>query len=181
MAKIRTRAAKGGTNTVTTHPDPVVTLSDHLFALWHADDTSQVLFYSSDEPQAMKDVGCEIEQQFGDWQSAVATIISYTPATSLAGAVVQMALALDDLDSLMSTNVCGGEERTVRQLRGVDEYRIERLIRSALRAVKKSVGPEFETVRGIVNLYASYNDENWLDDVPKWAQEGRVARQRESG
>jgi hypothetical protein len=32
MAKHRTRA-KGGTNTVTTHPDPVVNLSDHLFDL----------------------------------------------------------------------------------------------------------------------------------------------------
>src|ERR1019366_2513966 len=152
--------------------------SDQLFALWNADDASQIEY--SNEP-AWERAGREIEQQFGDWQSAVATIISFTHATSPAGALVQLALALDELDSMLSVGVCGGEERQVRKLRGVDEYRIERLIRSALRAVQKSVGPEFESVRGIVNIYASYNDENWLDDVPKWAEQGRVARRSEGG
>jgi hypothetical protein len=86
-----------------------------------------------------------------------------------------MALALDDLDSMLSTIVCGAEGRQVRELRDVDEHRIERLIRSALRAVQKSLGTEF----GIVQIYASYNDENWLDDVPKWAEQGQVARRSE--
>jgi hypothetical protein len=180
MAKHRTRAAKGGTNTVTTHPDPVVNLSDHLFDLWNADDASQVEYYSSSET-ALKQVGRDIQQQFGDWQEAVATIISYSQATSPAGALVQLALALalDELDSLLSVDVGGAEERQVRQLRGVDELRVERLIRSAMRAVQKSLGTEFESVRGIVQIYASDSEESWLDDVPKWAQEGRVARQRE--
>jgi hypothetical protein len=67
----------------------------------------------------------------------------------------------------------------VRQLRGVDEYRIERLIRSAMRAVQKSAGADFESVRGIVNLYAGDNEVDWLDNVPKWAEQGRVGRQSE--
>ena len=178
MAKHRARTAKGGTNTVTTHPDPVVNLSDQLFALWNADDASQIEY--SSEP-AWERAGSDIEQQFGDWQAAVATLISYTQATSPAGALVQLALALDELDSMLSVDVCGAEERQVRQLRGVDEHRIERLIRSAMRAVQKSLGTDFESVRGIVQLYASDNDENWLDDVPKWAEQGRVARQSEGG
>ena len=178
MTKTKTRAAKGGTNTVTTHPDPVVNLSDQLFALWNADDASQIEY--SSEP-AWERAGSDIQQQFGDWQQAVATIISYTHATSPAGALVQLALALDELDSMLSVDVCGAEERQVRQLRGVDEHRIERLIRSAMRAVQKSLGTEFESVRGILKIYASDNEESWLDDVPKWAQEGWVARQREGG
>ena len=180
MTKTKTRAAKGDTNTVTAPPDPVVNLSDHLFDLWNADDASQVQYHSSNET-ALKDTDREIQEQFGDWQQAVATIISYTHATSPAGALVQLALALDELDSLLSVVVCGTEERQVRQLRGVDEHRIERLIRSAMRAVQKSLGTEFESVRGILQIYASDNEESWLDDVPKWAQEGRVARQREGG
>jgi hypothetical protein len=135
-----------------------------------------VEYYSSSET-ALKQVGRDIQQQFGDWQEAVATIISYSQATSPAGALVQ--LALDELDSLLSVDVGGAEERQVRQLRGVDELRVERLIRSAMRAVQKSLGTEFESVRGIVQIYASDSEESWLDDVPKWAQEGRVARQRE--
>jgi hypothetical protein len=178
MTKTKTRAAKGGTNTVTTHPDPVVNLSDQLFALWNADDASQIEY--SSEP-AWERAGSDIQQQFGDWQAAVATLISYTPATSLAGAAVQMAIALDALDSLLSMIVPAEEERQLRQLRDVDEYLIERLIRSALRAVQKSLGTEFESVRGILKIYASDNDENWLDDVPKWAEQGRVARQSEGG
>jgi hypothetical protein len=169
-------ATKGGTNTGAVNPDPVVKLSEQLFALWNADDASQIQYNDGDLPsQRIK--GTEIQQQFSNWQRAVATIISFTPATSLAGAVVQMALALDELDSMLSVVVCGDGERQVRKLPKVDEYRIERLIRSALRAVRKSVGPEFESVRGIVNIYASYNDENWLDEVPKWAEQGRVARE----
>jgi hypothetical protein len=121
----------------------------------------------------------EIQQQFGDWQQAIATIISYTHATSPAGALVQLALALDELDSPLSVVVVPSEERQVRELRDVDEHRIERLIRSAIRAVQKSLGTEFESVRGIVQLYAGDNEESWLDNVPKWAQEGRVARQSE--
>jgi hypothetical protein len=178
MAKIRTRATKGGTNTVTAPPDPVVNLSDQLFDLWNADDASQIEYYQ--EP-ALKTVGSEIQQQFGDWQEAVATIISYSQATSPAGALVQLALALDELDSLLSVDVGGAEERQVRQLRGVDELRIERLIRSAIRAVQKSLGTEFESVRGIVQIYASDSEESWLDSVPRWTEDGRVARQREGG
>jgi hypothetical protein len=169
-------ATKGGTNTGVVNPDPVVKLSEQLLALWNADDTSQIQHNDVDSP-SQRINGIEIQQQLSDWQRAVATIISFTPATSPAGAVVQMALALDELDSMLGIVVCGDGERPVRKLPKVDEYRIERLIRSALRAVRKSVGPEFESVRGIVDIYASYNDENWLDDVPKWAEQGRVARQ----
>ena len=177
QAKTRDRTPPLNTsaNSVTTHPDPVVNLSDQLFALWNADDASQIEYH--DKGPSPHEVGSEVQRRFGNWQRAVATIISFTPATTLAGAAVQMAIALDALDSLLSVVVCGAEERTVRELRGVDEYEIERLIRSALRAVQKSVGPEFESVRGIVKIYAGGGDENGLDNVPKWAAEGRAERE----
>jgi hypothetical protein len=123
----------------------------------------------------------EIQQQFGDWQGAVATLISYTHATSPAGAMVQLALALDELDSLLSVVVCAEKRQVLRELSNVDEHRIERLIRSAIRAVQKSLGTEFESVRGIVNLYAGDNEVDWLDNVQQWAQEGQARRKSEEG
>jgi hypothetical protein len=68
----------------------------------------------------------------------------------------------------------------VRELRDVDEHRIGRLVRSAMRAVQKSLGTEFESVRGIVKLYAGDNEESWLDNMKTWAEEGRVYRKSES-
>jgi hypothetical protein len=89
-------ATKGGiTSTVTSHPDPVVDLSRHLLDLWDADDASQVEHYNSSNVV----VGRDIQRQFGEWQDAVAKIISFTQATSLAGALMQ--LSVDELDSLL--------------------------------------------------------------------------------
>ena len=80
----------------------------------------------------------------------------------------------------MSVVVVPAEERQVRELRDVDEHRIGRLVRSAMRAVQKSLGTEFESVRGIVKLYAGDNEESWLDNMKTWAEEGRVYRKSES-
>jgi hypothetical protein len=169
-------ATKGGTSTVTTHPDPVVDLSRHLLDLWDADDASQVEHHHSSNDV----VGRDIQQQFGDWQEAVAKIISFTQATSLAGALVQMALAVDELDSLLNVVVCA-EDRPLRQLSSVDEHRIVRLIRSAMRAVSKSPETDVETVRSFVKIYTGYDDRTWLDNVQQWAQEGQKERRKSEG
>jgi hypothetical protein len=52
---------------------------------------------------------------------------------------------------------------------------------SAMRAVQKSLGTEFESVRGIVQLYAGDNEGDWLDNVQQWAREGQARRKSEEG
>jgi hypothetical protein len=169
---------KSSTNAITAHPAcPVVDLSRHLMDLWDAADASEREF---NKDKALDLIGESVKEQIDDWQSALVSTISFTEAKSPAGALVQMALALDELDSLLSVVVVPAEERQVRELRDVDEHRIGRLVRSAMRAVQKSLGTEFESVRGIVKLYAGDNEESWLDNMKTWAEEGRVYRKSES-
>jgi hypothetical protein len=163
MPKVRTRPSDG---TSTAATDPVVDLSCQLLDLWNADGASEVEYHSSN-----KTLGRVIQQQFGEWQQAVAQLISFTQATSLAGALVQMAIALDELDSLRSTNVDDTGDRQVRQLSGVDEDRVYRLIRSTIRVLAKS--PEVEAVRPLLDIYGGGDHSvTWLDNMERWAQEG---------
>jgi hypothetical protein len=46
-------------------------------------------------------VGDLVKEQIVEWQSALVRIISFTEAKSPAGAMVQMALALDEMDSMI--------------------------------------------------------------------------------
>jgi hypothetical protein len=165
MPKVRTRRSDG---TSTAATDPVVELSRQLADLWNADGASEVEYHSGN-----KALGDDIQQQVGEWQQAVAQTISFTQATSLAGALVQLAIALDELDSLLSTNIDDTGARQVRQLSGVDEHRVDRLIRSAIRAVAKS--PEVAAVLPILEIYGG-GDDRWIDNVQRWAKEGKRIR-----
>jgi hypothetical protein len=135
MPKVKTPKSDATTTAAT---DPVVELARQLVDLWNADGASEVEHHASNKASD-EAFGRYIQQQLGEWQQAVAQLISFTQATSLAGALVQMSIALDELDSLLSTNVDGGD-RQVRQLSGVDEHRVDRLIRSAIRAAGEVAG-----------------------------------------
>jgi hypothetical protein len=84
---------KSSTNAITAHPAcPVVDLSRHLMDLWDAADASEREF---NKDKALDLIGESVKEQIDDWQSALVSIISFTEAKSPAGALVQMALALD--------------------------------------------------------------------------------------
>ena len=162
---------KSSTNAITAHPAcPVVDLSQKLMDLWDADDASQ-REYGKDK--ALQLVGDAVKEQIDDWRSALVSIISFTEAKSPAGAMVQMALALDEMDSMLE--LLGEEDR---KLTDEHRYQIERLIKSAMRAVRAPLGAEFESVEAIVNVYSS--GLYWLDNMKTWAEEGRVYRKSES-
>jgi hypothetical protein len=140
---------KSITNITASHPTcPVVDLSRHLADLWDAEES------------------CNhdgIRDQIDAWRSAVIEIISFTEAAkSLAGSLVQMALAMDDLDTM---------EDLQTQERGQElpEYmaRIERLIESAMRAMQASLGAEFETVKPIIETYSGNRlaADSWLNSI----------------
>src|ERR1019366_1234186 len=162
---------KSSTNAITAHPAcPVVDLSRHLMDLWDAADASEREF---NKDKALDLIGESVKEQIDDWQSALVSIISFTEAKSPAGALVQMALALDELDSMLE--LLGEEDR---KLTDEHRYQIERLIKSEMRAVRGPLGSEFESVEAIVNVYSS--GLYWLDDMQTWAEEGRVYRKSES-
>jgi hypothetical protein len=119
-------------------------------------------------------VGDLVKEQIVEWQSALVRIISFTEAKSPAGAMVQMALALDEMDSMIELL---DEEN--QKLVGHHRNQIDRLIKSAMRGVRAPLGAEFESVEAIVNVYAS-GLYYWLDEMETWAKEGRAYRKSES-
>lgn len=115
--------------------------------------------------------------QFSEWREGVEAIISFTPAKGLEGALVQLALALNVLDDVL-------QELKQQKLK---EYKakglqIDRLIRSALRAVRTALPtPIGRTVESIADMYTSSNEGALLTDrVRNWSEKGRVSRERES-
>ena len=104
---------------------------------------------------------------------AKAKRVHSTPRRTAPGAMVQMALALDELDSM--TSQLDEENQKV-----VSSYQnqIDRLLRSAMRGVRAPLGEEFKSVEAIVNVYSS-DSHCWLDEMEKWAKEGREYRKSE--
>jgi hypothetical protein len=58
------------------------------------------------------------------------------------------------------------------------QNQIDRLLRSAMRGVWAPLGEEFKSVEAIVNVYVS-DAHCWLDEMEKWAKEGREYRKSE--
>jgi len=69
----------------TTNDDPVVELSRELLRIWDADDGAQREFYQRDKVSAR--VSEDTQREFGEWRDAVETIISFSQAASLEGAL----------------------------------------------------------------------------------------------
>jgi hypothetical protein len=69
----------------TTTGDPVVELSRELLRLWDADDSAQRELDSA----ASASVKVDTQVEFGEWRDAVETIIGFSQAASLEGALIQ--------------------------------------------------------------------------------------------
>jgi hypothetical protein len=152
--------------------DPVVDLSHRLLELWDAADGAEISRKNM-ESEAEKRDTAEILSHFDDWRGAVETMVSYARATTTAGALVQLILALQEVDEVLGVVVDEGGDRQVEDLPGVDGHRIERLLRSAIRALAPSA--DCDSVRGLSEIYGGMRG-TWLDDVPRWSREGEEAR-----
>lgn len=67
----------------TTTGDPVVELARELLRLWDADDSAQRELDSA----ASASVKVDTQVEFGEWRDAIETIISFSQAASLEGAL----------------------------------------------------------------------------------------------
>ena len=113
------------------------------------------------------------ELQLDEWLHSVETLISYTVAESLEGALVQLALALHSVH-VMSTE--HGEKAF-----HAERLRLGRLVRSAMRVLHASVGSEMSiATRRLTSIYDVSDTEAdmvgpkiWAHQVNDWAQEAR--------
>ena len=89
--------------TATAAADPVVSLSGQLLTIWDALDASEA---ESLKLEREKDINLKAKRDrtirlLEEWRVSVETQIGFTQATSAAGALVQLARALDELDTLV--------------------------------------------------------------------------------
>ena len=133
----------------TTTGGPVVELSRELLRLWDADDSAQRELDSA----ASASVKVDTQVEFGEWRDAVETIIGFSQAASLEGALIQLALALD----------------TIRDIFRGNEGELDRRLRSAIHGIRQSLHTELDpTVRSLLKIYGA-SDETY----PLWIDRGR--------
>lgn len=123
----------------------------------------------------------ERRDQITEWRCALELIGTYTVASSLPGAMIQMAWALNDVQTLAGD--IEAIERRGKVKHDVSAYldRIERLVKSAADVVLTTLGEDYEPVRNIVETYAHLGerDPNWLnmvDDLVSRAELERAAK-----
>ena len=147
-------------------PDPVVELSRHLLVLVDADDGAELEYRN----KSLEDPSRNAARLFGEWRTAVERMISFSEASSLDGALVQLALALDSLDDINSLVPDEVEGFVSKRLQ------TERLVRSAMRAVRKGRTTK-PSVQTLVEFYSGRGS-LWIDRAEAWATEGRMQRER---
>jgi hypothetical protein len=135
--------------------------------LWDAHNASEQE-YIKDEHRIAGDF---VKRQITDWQSALVHMISFTQAKSPAGATVQIALARDELDSMI-----GQLDEENQKVVSSYQDQIDRHLRSAMCGIRAPLGEEFKSVEAILDVYSS-DSHCWLDEMEKWAKEGREYRE----
>jgi hypothetical protein len=152
----------------------VVELARQLTDLWDADEGCENAYLDKKPHKLTHSTGEEIRNEIGSWRSGLVEILSFTQAKGLAGALVQMALAVDELETLVSRVSDGG---TVPD----EACRIQRLVGSAARAVRTSLAAaEYQSVEATLetNGLRHIVGGDWLDSMETWTKEGRAIREK---
>ena len=167
----------------TTSTDPVVSIAHQIQRLWDAHHGSEVEGFEARKrgDETRVEILGEQRTQMSEWLYALELVGSFAVATSLPGAMIQLAWAMNDVDTLagnIETNEREGNPRFK-----VIEYanRIERQLKSIADVLASSLGPDYEPIRKIVETYVFVGDSkpNWLLNVDHWAELAEVDRQRE--
>lgn len=155
--------------------DPVVDLTTRLLTLWDADGGAQTEYYENrGVPEGVQD---DTMHSFSEWRDAIETIISFTQANNLQGALVQLALACDaarDVDDATS-----GDLKTNRKV-----IKLMRLMHSAMKALRTAIPEIHPDVVSVLKIYGGDFDDRspaWIDQVPEWAEKGSAERASEGG
>jgi hypothetical protein len=114
-----------------------------------------------------------IARQIEDNRRALEELTSFQRARSLAGAMFQIVLAQHEVGDMFS-HLTEEEQKNHQDL----DDRIERLLDSAVAAIRDVLGDDFAPLENVMRVYGCVRDEPpipWLDDVPQLAEEGRKA------
>ncbi|WP_425904730.1 hypothetical protein [Nitrobacter sp. TKz-YC02] len=160
----------------TTSDDPVVAIARDIQRLWDAHAGAEVEKSNAQISDGM--ILSERCTQLTEWRSSLELVGTYTVASSMPGAVIQIAWAMHELRSLADTleGCQAGESEPC-----LNDYvdRIRRLVKSAADVMVADLGKDYEPIRPIVETYAHLGDRgpNWLTHkVDKWADQAEVER-----
>lgn len=154
---------------------PVSLLAEQLLALWDADDaSSREQFALGDTERKMSETSANrTSHQISEWREAIELLISFSPATNLHEALIQLALASDaarDVAELWEQEEV--DERLILSRR----LMLDRLLDSAISVMRKNVSANM-TCESIVKIYAvSEAYPPLIALVPAWAEQGRRLR-----
>lgn len=162
----------------TTSDDPVVVLARDIQRLWDAHAGAEVEQFNAQQKceESSETVALgERCKQLTEWRSALETVGTYTVASSLPGATIQIAWAMDELRSLAETldaSKAGEIEPCLKHY--VDGIR--RLVKSAADAMVADLGESYEPIRPLVETYAHVGDlgPNWLRNVDNLVDQAEV-------
>ncbi|MCP3475647.1 hypothetical protein NLM33_35835 [Bradyrhizobium sp. CCGUVB1N3] len=133
--------------------DPVVELSRQLLDAWYTN-------------KAQRDD--EAITQMNQWHGALEELISFTTAQTPAGALVQLAPALNVVEHDIENRSQGPEEGEV----DADALKIKRLVRSAMQAIRNAFPDGMDRdVIALLNIYVAGPE--WSDRAQAWAAVGR--------
>jgi hypothetical protein len=164
--------------------DPVVRIACEIDHLWDAENGLE-----SEGLDQRKENGGRIPAMIRSqcrnivkWREALELAGTFTVASTLQGALIQLAWALNDAETL-----AGNAEANARA--GEQQYdlsdhidRVRRLVRSAADVVMTTLGDDYREIQRLVETYHSIGDErpNWLKSINDWADKAWLERERES-
>jgi hypothetical protein len=114
-----------------------------------------------------------VAKQIIEMRSAAEEAASFMQARSLAGALFQVALALQEanvLDAMVPSEDQGGPSY----------MKLRRLLDLVAIALRDAMGADYEAVKNVVAVYTHIDEGSirWLDEIPLMAQEWRAKAAR---
>lgn len=155
--------------------DPVVGIANAIEHLWDAHTGAENEAFNAKmagEPHLSLREQCD---QIVKWRTSLENVASYAIATSMAGATIQMALAVSDLDSLEGTLEASIGEGLDDNIKGLVSS-VQRMVKSALDVMVATMGDEYDLHRKIISTYAHVGEasQNWLNMIDNWADQAQL-------
>jgi hypothetical protein len=120
-------------------PDPIVEFARHLGEAWHKRNSEQFEEIAGKEPRR------DLEDMLSGFTDGLERAVSYARATTLEGAIVQLALAWNAIDEMHAEAIRELEAAPNRDHHACDEcHQLKALISSVLVLIEAHVGKTAE-------------------------------------
>lgn len=178
--------SKAASKAHTTNPpaaatDPVLKIAHEIERLWDAEHGAECERFAAKKND---EVGRSIDlkeqcSQIVEWREALETVGSYAVATSMPGALVQLAWITSDMETLLGA-IEAREAGEVEPSLAAHVIRVQRMVKSVGDVVLASLGDGYGPYRRIVETYSSLGDRgpNWLNSIDNWIDQAWLERER---